>query len=360
LNTINIWNALVDLYVRSTTSEVEQLKEIFNTIITATFGYKVDNNEILINRMKGLNSPYDLVDFYLQKDNANSFVMYIHPRVSNVSQNTAKQKLFDALRYFRLDVGCIISDRIYIYDYSGFVENSCITVSFLKDNWGGAKFVELFCRSNYSTVTVLDWISKYKNAQVNIVDSLKSDINKAKIKDLLINSINTELVLELLTQHFSGRVTHKEWIEIISRFDIQVSKKTIASTQLGQNEVSETKKMVTKPRLLTRNDVVNLVYSNNIKVEPLLLYATENKSIGRYCLSLEKYVLKDKFTILLNDKDISKIHVLNINGRDINKIMFERSNKGNIRLNLTSRGGKFEDMYTKLSFARFVTATISY
>ncbi|MCL1945176.1 MAG: hypothetical protein FWF56_05175 [Firmicutes bacterium] len=368
------WNLLVDIHNKSLNMMSGSVQSNWESIFGRVLGYSAVNGDIFVNRMGSLNAADAVIDFSIKSKMQDAFFCYIKLGDTKTYIVNLKEKLYSTLRFFNMDLGLIVADKLYIYDYSGYVEQGFIEIDLVKDNWAGFRFIEMFFKDNFDKNIVKQFIQKYKNYRINVVDNSHQEAMKNKRKETVLNSINANLVHELLRAHFDTRISQDEWNEIISLFNIQITKKSTdnffsnTSTNIVKEEVIEQ----TKPKqqavlrdvvgALSRNDAITLCVKNGVRISKNIVYCSENKTSKFYCLDLPKELLNETFTLLLNDRTRKEINVLNVIDATLSKIKFATKDRNHniVSLELSSRDGFFMDKFTKFSFDKYWSIAIKY
>lgn len=203
---MDLWNKIVEYFEDNRNSEEKIIQHDWEKLFRE-FGY--EKTEIDSQRSIQLGSTErGKPDIILRNGTEDLFVV----ELKRHTLHNGKEQLFSYLNQLKMNLGIVVCDKLYLYDYD-FTQKNCfseVEIPFEKDNPDGAKFVELFSKNNFDKQKICDFIKNKCNSQYNI----------AKIK----NEISSELIKDLLKEHFKAKnsVSDEDFEEAYSEMNISV------------------------------------------------------------------------------------------------------------------------------------------
>lgn len=364
------WNFMVELQKQASNALSGQVSSNWESIFCNILNYSTATKEVKINTMGNIAASDGMLDFSVNKSFKDNFFCYVKVGPL-IDFGSLKEKLYSALRYQNLDLGILVAGpTMYLCDYTGFSEKGILGIDFFNDNWAGFRFIELFFRDSFDSSAVKKFIHKYKDYKINVVDQSLQESKKSARKQQVYNSINIELIHELLKMHFAKNVSPEEWEEIKKLFDISLTKTpspgfvSNVTGMIEQNRMFDARAnkgtSLSDIGLLSKNEAIAFCQKSGIELNEDVVYCSENKTGGFYFVNVHKDLFSVNFTILLNDRTRRELNVFNIISNAVSRSKFALKDRNTISLQISSRDNLYRDSYSRISFDKFLEHTIPY
>lgn len=224
-------------------------------------------------------------------------------------------QLFSYLNQLKIDMGILVCDNLYIYDYDFIAKEdsySVLEIPFTQSNPNGSRFVELFSKDNFDKQKIKDFI-KESNQKKNSENEIK-------------NELSVNLITELLKNHFSEKYPAVDVEKILTDYNISISQKCVVqplthfqAVQKTTNVANRTneEKLIKDIRSVGMETFVKYFeYYNNPNYETrdirALFEKYENFSINSMASKastgkgiIKRVFAKDALTIITNANNIS-------------------------------------------------------
>ena len=205
------WNEIVSEYNDNLNCKEEIVQKTWEVLFKLCFGYpKTDIDSQRSVKMGVMTKRADIV---IKNDTEDLFVVELKRHTLHDGQ----AQLFSYLNQLKIDLGILVCDNLYIYDYDFTAKEdsySVLEIPFTQDNPNGSRFVELFSKDNFDKQKIKDFI-KESNQKKN---------SEAEIK----NELSVNLITELLKSHFSEKYPAVDIEKILADYNISISKKSVA------------------------------------------------------------------------------------------------------------------------------------
>ncbi|MDD3436429.1 MAG: hypothetical protein PHC64_04665 [Candidatus Gastranaerophilales bacterium] len=209
---IEKWNRIVNCYNKYYNSPEKTIQIVWESIFAELLGYSRLDGDIDRQRNITIGSAERAIsDIILCDGDKDLFIVEL--KRHNLSFCGDKQ-LLSYLKLLHNDIGILVCDKIYIFDYDYNKEDdeqSKIEIEFIKDNPDGIKFVELFSKNSFEKDVIKNFIHQ----------KIKFEQNISHIK----NEITNELILHLLQQHFTDKYykfSTEEFEQAVNSFNITI------------------------------------------------------------------------------------------------------------------------------------------
>lgn len=124
MTNIEKWNEIVKLYNNNYDRKEEFIQKLWESIFPEYFDYSRLKNEINTHRSIRLGSTERIIpDIILRKDNKDLFVVELKQFNTQLNYQYERQ-LFSYLKQIKCNIGILICNKIYIYDYDYTKEDS--------------------------------------------------------------------------------------------------------------------------------------------------------------------------------------------------------------------------------------------
>lgn len=189
----------------------EIVQKTWEVLFKLCFGYpKTDIDSQRSVKMGVMTKRADIV---IKNDTEDLFVVELKRHTLHDGQ----AQLFSYLNQLKIDLGILVCDNLYIYDYDFTAKEnsySVLEIPFTQDNTNGSRFVELFSKDNFDKQKIKDFI-KESNQKKNSETEIK-------------NELSVNLITELLKKHFSEKYPAVDVEKILADYNISISKKAVA------------------------------------------------------------------------------------------------------------------------------------
>lgn len=213
MSTIAYWNEIVSEYNDNLNCKEEIVQKTWEVLFKLCFGYS--KPEIDSQRSVKMGVMTKRADIVITNGVEDLFVIELKRHVLHEGQ----EQLFSYLNQLKIDLGILVCDKLYIYDYDYTAKEnsySVLEIPFIQDNPNGSRFVELFSKDNFDKQKIKDFI-KECNENKDIVNEIK-------------NEITSNLASELLKKYFKEKYTEIDIDKILAEYTVSVSKKSSVYT----------------------------------------------------------------------------------------------------------------------------------
>ena len=213
MSTLAYWNEIVSEYNDNLNCKEEIVQKTWEVLFKLCFGYS--KPEIDSQRSVKMGVMTKRADIVITNGVEDLFVIELKRHVLHEGQ----EQLFSYLNQLKIDLGILVCDKLYIYDYDYTAKEnsySVLEIPFIQDNPNGSRFVELFSKDNFDKQKIKDFI-KECNENKDIVNEIK-------------NEITSNLASELLKKYFKEKYTEIDIDKILAEYTVSVSKKSSVYT----------------------------------------------------------------------------------------------------------------------------------
>lgn len=342
------WNDIVKFYNKNKFSSEEQIQQMWELIFSECFEYSRLNGEIDRHRSLQIGSMERVIpDIILKKDNRDLFIVELKKHNYSFKVEFEKQ-LFSYLKQIRCDIGVLICDKIYIYyfDYQKNDEEQLkCCIDFEEDNEDGFRLLKLFSKNTFNKKEIKGFIEE-KNQSENI----KKEIQK---------ELTEEFVKEIVKDFFYKIYGKQETDNALSDYNFFVETKTESRVSenfpinslinINDNKVGkiDSIRMINKKGYSKVNSK-NTTYACNHSQA----YYPSNINISRF---------SEDFYLILDDSKRRVCYYMKIPANTFSRDNFRiRSDKDSAIVYLKYNDPRFSEMYSNISFERFIFETLSY
>lgn len=210
MNYSDIWNKIVDEYNKNKNKKEELVQRTWEMLFKFSFNYS--DGEIDPQKSVKMGSTSKKADIVIKKDNIDIFIIELKRHTLHDGQ----EQLFSYLNQLKIDLGVLVCDNLYIYDYDFTTQNkfTMIEIPFEHDNPNGVKFVELFTKDNFDKQAIKNFINEINEKHAAIT----------KIQ----NELSQGLIIELLKKHFieTMEISENEVKNVLQDYNISITKNT--------------------------------------------------------------------------------------------------------------------------------------
>lgn len=289
------WNKIVDCFERERGKKEKQIQKKWEAVFSEVLGYSALEGDIDSQRRVQIGSTQSVIpDIVIRSDNNDLFLV----ELKQSSLDCGHEQLFSYFKLLKLDIGVLICNRIYLYNYDitkSDSEQQGLEILFEHNNPVGEKFVELFEKHNFDKMSVKSYIEE-----------------NAKSGQEIQHSISKE----------ASPVSPEEDIDKVS--------------------------------------IRKLCHSNGIYVSKDFTKAKKNSSENLYWANPNKKKLLSDWWLVLVDYPVKALHCFMIPANSIKCNELKYRSNGRIDLQIYYNDSEFTDSRSKISFRRWLVQTIKY
>lgn len=204
------WNEIVSEYNDNLNCKEEIVQKTWEVLFKLCFGYS--KSDIDSQRSVKMGVMTKRADIVIKNDTEDLFVVELKRHTLHDGQ----AQLFSYLNQLKIDLGILVCDNLYIYDYDFTAKEdsySVLEIPFKQDNPNGSRFIELFSKDNFDKQKIKDFI-KESNQKKNSETEIK-------------NELSVNLITELLKNHFSEKYPAVDVEKILTDYNISISQKCV-------------------------------------------------------------------------------------------------------------------------------------
>lgn len=345
------WNEIVRLYKIYYGQKEESIQRLWENIFPECFGYSLLKNDIDTHRTIRLGSTDRVVpDIILKKDNKDLFVTELKQYNIKLDSRFERQ-LFSYLKQIKCNVGILICDKIYIYDYDytkDDTEQNMAKIPFEIDNEDGIKFVELFSKDTFDKNKIKEFI----NGKIE----MNNHINEIKEK------INVDYVLDLIRLDLAKTYSEIEIKEGLKNLNISITTNYTKDNSLETKESNIFQNFSSS--IIKKNNAIEMCKRNG--------FSDMNRSNTTYA-SLNTVTQKDfpseanisklniDWYLILDDWSNKTYTVIRVPAYTFKEDDFKtRDDKPKHKLVYINKNNFLENKYEKANFSKYIQKVISY
>lgn len=205
------WEFLVDCYNKNKDAQEQRIQVDWENLFVEIFGYSKLLKEVDSQRSIQIGSTQRTVlDIIIRQENRKLFVV----ELKRYTLTTGTEQLFSYLKLLKVDLGVLICNKIYLYDYDITKDDdkqAFVEIAFTKDNPDGIKFVELFSKASFDRQHIKNFIQERKKEKENI--------------HAIQQKVTTEFVRQVLQEQLSETYSQEEIQQALEGIVITVDKK---------------------------------------------------------------------------------------------------------------------------------------
>ncbi len=205
------WEFLVDCYNKNKDAQEQRIQVDWENLFVEIFGYSKLLKEVDSQRSIQIGSTQRTVlDIIIRQENRKLFVV----ELKRYTLTTGTEQLFSYLKLLKVDLGVLICNKIYLYDYDITKDDdkqAFVEIAFTKDNPDGIKFVELFSKASFDRQHIKNFIQERKQEKENI--------------HAIQQKVTTEFVRQVLQEQLSETYSQEEIQQALEGIVITVDKK---------------------------------------------------------------------------------------------------------------------------------------
>ncbi len=216
-----LWNEIVSEYNDNLNCKEEIIQKSWEILFKLCFGYQ--KTEIDPQRPVQMGVATKRADIVIKDGNSDLFVVELKRHMLHEGQ----EQLFSYLNQLKIDLGILVCDKLYIYDYDYTSKDntySFLEIPFTPDNPNGSRFVELFSKDNFDKQKIRDFI-KESNDKKNAESEIK-------------NELSANLISELLKKYFSEKFPGVNIERVLSDYNISITKKSAMTSPVEPVAIS--------------------------------------------------------------------------------------------------------------------------
>ena len=206
------WNKIVSQYNKNMNCKEEIVQSSWEGLFSLVFNYA--DSEIDSQRSVKMGVETKRADIVIKNGSEDLFVVELKRHVLH----EGREQLFSYLNQLKIDLGVLVCDKLYIYDYDFTVKDGAykeVEIAFVPDNPYGIKFVELFTKENFDKQKIREFIQKSNEKK-----SAENEIKK---------ELSSTLLHDLLSSYLSKKYPEVDVEKILSKYNISLTSKSAVS-----------------------------------------------------------------------------------------------------------------------------------
>lgn len=207
------WNTIVSQFSKNINSKEEIVQNSWELLFCTIFNYSGSDIDSQCSVKMGVMTKR--ADIVVRNSGEDLFIVELKRHALHEGQ----EQLFSYLNQLKVDLGVLVCDNLYVYDYDFTAKNdaySVLEIPFTKDDSNGARFVELFSKENFDKQKIKDFIN-----EGNAKKQAESDMK---------NELSSELAARLLKDYFAQKypaIEEAQIEKILAGYNVSVSKKAL-------------------------------------------------------------------------------------------------------------------------------------
>jgi len=347
------WNVIVEQHNKNLHATEAVVQGIWEKIFAEIFGYSSLAGEIDSQRTLRIGSTdRATADIIIKSGGTDLFVVELK-RHNTTFDRGAEEQLFSYLKLTGNNIGVLICDKIYVYacDFTKpDNEQDRAEIPFDKDISDGVKFVEMFSKATFGADAIKEFIYQKSQSVKNIA--------------IIKQEITSELVVDLLRNHFSKKFTGFDFDEVVNDFKIIVTQKDTPSLPITSYRpiYRPTSNVVGNNKTISRKQAIEICRQNGVGITGKTRYANRVDYRHTYNIDPPVELLDEDWWLLLIDPINSKIHIFKIPANSLprDQVRFRKSGPPKFHLHIRCDNIAFEDVGSGIKFAPFHVKTINY
>lgn len=232
------WNEIVSQFRKNISSKEDIIQNTWEMLFKWCFGYSDFNIDSQRSVKMGVMTKR--ADIVIKNENEDLFVVELKRHLLHEGQ----EQLFSYLNQLKIDLGILVCDNLYIYDYDFSVKDnnySVLEIPFELDNKNGIRFVELLSKENFDKQIIKDFI-KAGNEKVKTENEIKKELTPILVKTLLKNYFQkkySEPAIEQILDEYNFVINPKTSISVeanIGRSYVQPFTPSVTSINFGSKD----------------------------------------------------------------------------------------------------------------------------
>ena len=200
------WEFLVDCYNKNKNAPEQRIQRDWENLFVEIFGYSKLSKEVDAQRNIQIGSTVRTIPDIIihNKEQGDLFVVELKQH----TLTTGTEQLFSYLKLLKVDLGVLICNKIYLYDYDITKDDdkqAFVEIAFTKDNPDGIKFVELFSKASFDRQHIKNFIQERKKEKENI-HAIQQKVTAEFVRQVLQEQLSETYSQEEIQQALEGIV----------------------------------------------------------------------------------------------------------------------------------------------------------
>ena len=352
MDIIEKWNFLIEYYNKNQTAHEKIIQQDWENLFAEIFGYSKLLKEVDAHRTMQIGATSRVIpDIIIRSTQENRDLFVVELKQHTIL--AGYEQLFSYLKLLKVDIGILICNKLYIYDYDTGKDDdnqSVLEIEFTKDNPDGIKFVELFSKGSFDKENIKQFIRERKVTKNNI--------------QLIQDKIDQTLIYNLLKEHFTTHFSVEEFNEAVKDMKILIEKKkSVQNTTMVTTETVQKNNSIDKSSAIRRCQDLGISIKSNA-----CTFSSQNQGHtgnNKYWANPDFKKLQDDWWLILNDTDRKQLYVFFIPSGEIKhnelRARKDKSHQIDIQIHYNDHHyPNFTDSISKLNFKRWLIKTIPY
>lgn len=200
------WEFLVDCYNKNKNAPEQRIQRDWENLFVEIFSYSKLLKEVDSQRSIQIGSTVRTIPDIIihNKEQGDLFVVELKQH----TLTTGTEQLFSYLKLLKVDLGVLICNKIYLYDYDITKDDdkqAFVEIAFTKDNPDGIKFVELFSKASFDRQHIKNLIQERKKEKENI-HAIQQKVTAEFVRQVLQEQLSETYSQEEIQQALEGIV----------------------------------------------------------------------------------------------------------------------------------------------------------
>ena len=200
------WKILVAYYNENKIAPELHIQKDWENLFVEIFGYSKLSKEVDAQRNIQIGSTVRTIPDIIihNKEQGDLFVVELKQH----TLTTGTEQLFSYLKLLKVDLGVLICNKIYLYDYDITKDDdkqAFVEIAFTKDNPDGIKFVELFSKASFDRQHIKNFIQERKKEKENI-HAIQQKVTAEFVRQVLQEQLSETYSQEEIQQALEGIV----------------------------------------------------------------------------------------------------------------------------------------------------------
>lgn len=170
------WNEIVEAFRKNYNKTEDFVQNSWEFLCKLCFGYSSCNIESQYSVKMGTGIKKSDIVIKNEKE----ILLVIELKKHDLTPEKNKAQLFSYLNQLKVNIGILVCDNIYLYDYDYTVQGDkhfVAKISFKKYNPDGVKFVELFSKNNFDKEKIKEFIKDVAQKNEEELKRKKEEMN---------------------------------------------------------------------------------------------------------------------------------------------------------------------------------------
>lgn len=198
------WEFLVAHYNENKTALELHIQRVWENLFVEIFGYSKLSEEVVAQRNIQIGATARTIPDIIIRNEEQGDLFVVELKRHTLTTGT--EQLFSYLKLLKVDLGVLICNKIYLYDYDITKDDdkqAFVEIAFTKDNLDGIKFVELFSKASFDRQHIKNFIQERKKEKENI-HAIQQKVTAEFVRQVLQEQLSETYSQEEIQQALEG------------------------------------------------------------------------------------------------------------------------------------------------------------